>query len=99
MQCCSVQCHQVAKRSATYAQKHVTAIEARRIAEADLTTTEAYEAGESELIAFGGDDSEEEERRATQARPAKAVPHAVPHIFPCNWTNSGASRENKAVPA
>jgi hypothetical protein len=33
------------------------------------------------------------------------VPHAVPHFFhlcvplPCNWTNSGTSRENKAVPA
>jgi hypothetical protein len=50
-----------------------------------ILETEAYAAGESELIAFGGDDSEEEERRATQAMPAKAVPHAVPPIFrsPC----------------
>ena len=64
-----------------HAHQHVAAIEDRRIVEADLSETEAYAAGESELIAFGGDDSEEEERRATQARPAKAVTHAVPPIF------------------
>jgi hypothetical protein len=81
MQCCSLQCHHVAKRTAAYAQKHVAAIEDRRIAEADLTETEAYEAGESERIAFGGDDSEDEERRVTQARLAKAVPHAAPRVF------------------
>ena len=110
MQCCSLKCHQVAKRTAAYAQKHVAAIEDKRITEAELTETEAYEAGESELIAFGGDDSEEEERRVTQARPAKAVPRAAPRVpLLCHQTilcpaplpldDSGTSREHATVSA
>jgi hypothetical protein len=72
-QCCSIQCHEIAKSNSAYAHRNIEAIDDMRITEAELTEAEAYAAGESELVTCGDQVSEEEEMRVMWARPAKAL--------------------------
>ena len=72
-QCCSQECHEIYKaRSAIVYGDQADEAEPPP-AESSMTTAEAFEAGQMELIAAANADSEEEEERPNRAKPAKAV--------------------------